>query len=107
MRGVQNSEGGWAKMAIFARGVITPCMILELRVIEIVPLPLSDRPHTQRFMNGPSPAGTRSAPQARTIPRATQHLLTPRGKIKNGRPHAVCARARSPDRAHDARAISA
>jgi 4,5-dihydroxyphthalate decarboxylase len=62
---------------------------------------------TQRLMNGPSPAGTRSAPQARTIPRTTQHLLTPRGKIKNGRAHAVCARARSPDRAHDARAISA
>jgi hypothetical protein len=57
-------------MAIFARGVITPWMILALRVIGIVPLPRSDR-STQRFMNGPSPAGTRSAPQAWTIPSAT------------------------------------
>src|ERR1700730_13458183 len=98
--------GGGGRKWRFRQGVITPWKVLALRVTGIVPLPLSD-PSTQRFMNGPSPAGTRSAPQARTIPRATQHLLTPRGKIKNGRAHAVCARARSPDRAHDARAISA
>jgi hypothetical protein len=31
----------------------------------------TQRSSTQRFMNGPSPAGTRSAPQAWTIPIAT------------------------------------
>src|ERR1700738_769325 len=41
MRGLQNLEGGWPKMAIFARGVITPVVILALRVTGIVPLPLS------------------------------------------------------------------
>src|ERR1700730_4952825 len=106
MRGVQNLEGGGGRKWRCREGVIPPWEVLALRVTGIVPLPLSD-PSTQRFMNGPSPAGTRSAPQARTIPRATQHSLTPGGKIKNGRAHAVCARARSPDRAHDARAISA
>ena len=33
-------------MAIFARGVITPWMILALRVIGIVPLPRSDPFHS-------------------------------------------------------------
>src|ERR1700687_120144 len=84
MRGVQNLEGGGGRKWRFRQGVITPREVLALRVTGIVSFPLND-PSTQRFMNGPSPAGTRSAPQARTIPRATQHLLTPRGKIKNGR----------------------
>jgi hypothetical protein len=42
-------EGGWPKMAIFARGGHYPWVILALRVTGIVPLPLSD-PSTQRFM---------------------------------------------------------
>jgi hypothetical protein len=47
--GAAKFGGGWPKMAIFARGVITPVVILALRVTGIVPLPLSD-PSTQRFM---------------------------------------------------------
>ena len=94
--------GGGGRKWRFSPGIITPWEVLALRVTGIVPLPLSGPVHSA-IHERPSPAGTRSAPQARTIPRATQHLLTPRGKIKNGRAHAVYARARSPDRAHDAR----
>jgi len=83
---------GGPKMAIFARGVITPWEVLALRVTGIVPLPLSGPVHSA-IHERPSPAGTRSAPQARTISRATQHLLTPRGKIKNGE-RTPCAPAR-------------
>src|SRR5580704_10640517 len=85
-------RGGWPKMAIFARGVITPWEVLALRVTGIVPLPLSGPVHSA-IHERPSPAGTRSAPHARTISRATQHLLTPRGKIKNGE-RTPCAPAR-------------
>jgi ABC-type uncharacterized transport system substrate-binding protein len=52
--GVQNSEGGWPKMAIFARGHY-PWVILALRVTGIVPLLLS-APNSQwssRYCVGP------------------------------------------------------
>jgi hypothetical protein len=46
MRGVQKLEGGWPKMADFARGRHYPWVILALRVTGIVPLPLSGPVHS-------------------------------------------------------------
>jgi hypothetical protein len=50
----------------------------------------TQRSSTQRFMNGPSPAGTRSRPPGADDSKRDQPWLRPREKIKNGRAHAVC-----------------
>jgi hypothetical protein len=43
MRGVQNSEGGWPKMAIFARGGHYPWMILAFKPFLLSARLIADR----------------------------------------------------------------
>ena len=96
--GCKIRRGGWPKMAIFARGGHYPWMILALRVTGIVPL--SGPVHSATHERAVTCWDSVRSPGVHDSKR-DQPLLTPRGKIKNGRAHAVCRRARSPDPAHD------
>ena len=77
----------------FRQGGYYPWMILALRVIGIRDSSLAtQRSSTQQFMNGPSPAGNSVRSPGVHDSKRDQPLLTPRGKIKNGRAHAVSRR---------------
>jgi hypothetical protein len=76
-------------MADFGRGRHYPWKVLALRVTGIVPLPLSGPVHSATHEWAVTCWDSVRSPGVDDSKR-DQPWLTPRGKIKNGRAHAVC-----------------
>ena len=87
--GCKNLEGGWPKMAIFARGVDYPLDDLGVASNRDSSLATQRSFHSAIHERAVTCWDSVRSPGVDDSKR-DQPWLTPRGKIKNGRAHAVC-----------------